>query len=219
MTGETPAIAPASLVEPVIIRPARPDEIVSIRAQWLDTYSKSAFGRAFLDSTAKHGLRVFLKAWGPVVDLLIDRSEVLCLCPEDSPEATVYGWMVHERAYKAPGRENTHVLHYLHVRASSRRLGYGGKLLARLPSAWSASHMTPSLGSMLDHWRQDASLETSKCPDCGDPLRQITRANETTYVCVRKPHPRRPVCDVKFSRPVGFAPPHHPAVTVDLTLV
>jgi GNAT superfamily N-acetyltransferase len=213
MTVAATFVRPA--IEPVIVRPARPDEIGLVRLQWVRSYEHSYFGKLMRKD-------VYWKAWGRVIDLLLARSTVLCVCPEDSPEAVLYGWLCWEPEYRSDFETAAiPVLHYFYVRGSSRRLGYGAKLLAELPATFSASHCTPDFSRAVERWNQDRAAETGLCfgENCGAKLARVERDSEVRYRCERRPSPKRPACLVEFTRPVGFKPATHPNVTIDLTLV
>lgn len=206
----TLAAVPSS-VEPVIIRPARQDEHHFISCQWLRSYEKSPFGKTMKAATVH-------RQWGPVVTNLLSVGQVLCVCPEDSPEATVYGWMCWEPNYHAEGEP---VVHYVHMKAQERRKRYGSRLVAMLPAKFTVSHSTQAMSAILERWAQDESTRSGICyrEGCGFPLKRHTSGAEETFRCVRPPRAGHPPCAIEFVRPAGFVAPSRPHVTVDLTKV
>ncbi len=200
--------------EPVILRPWQPEhERVLIRDMWKKSYRHSPFAAPMQQSR-------FYAGWLPVMDAILDRSRVTVLCPADSPEATVYGWMADE----APTEEQPeHLLHYVCVYDAKDRslsgLGYARQLLATLPTEFTVTHWTHAFGRIRDRWREENAIISGLCWGCGRRLEQSSAVDEAAPPGGNTRWKCQSCNGTKFSRPAGHVALRKPTVTVDLTMV
>lgn len=139
------------MIEPAF-RLMAPTDVNLVLSTWLKSYAKSQETRhdyCDRDRETREVIRdrrgQYFVDYEPVVKAILARSQVICACLPDTPDA-VLGWMCIEEG----------TLHYVAVKSRWRGLGIAGKLLGGLePMPLGYTHMTDHALEKLripDHW-------------------------------------------------------------------
>lgn len=117
--------------KPFVIRSAKPEDISFIYSSWLKSYKHgSSIGKSVRTS-------IFFNNYREIVDVLLERSNILVACLPDSPDV-ILGYIVYESI------ESMHILHYAFVKESFRYLNICNFLVAeaKLPDGTNYTHHT-----------------------------------------------------------------------------
>ena len=126
---------------PIRLRKATEEDIPFIFNSWLKSYRKSEFAK---DITAT----VYFSEHHKVLRRLIDTSQVIIACNQDSPDQ-IYGWIC------AGMTDGIFTLHYLYIKKPFRNFGIAKNLL-------NAFEHDPTFASVCTHVTRHGSKLASK---------------------------------------------------------